>query len=49
MVASAFIISSAVLFYVEGRTTVFSIPVKYNAGAGLTAIIIFLFANKKEV
>ncbi len=50
MVASAFIISSAVLFYVEGRTTVFGLP----AGAimlvlALLLLSYFLFANKKEV
>lgn len=50
MIASAFIISSAVLFYVEGRTTVFGLP----AGAimlvlALLLLSYFLFTNKKEV
>ena len=50
IIASAFIISSAVLFYVEGRTTVLGVP----AGIimlvlALLLLLYFLFTNKKEV
>ncbi len=50
IVASAFIISSAVLFYVEGRTTVLGVPASaIMLVLALLLLSYFLFTNKKEV
>lgn len=50
IIASAFIISSAVLFYVEGRTALLGLPVGIiMLTLALLLLLYFLFANKKEV